>query len=291
MTTRNIIALIGVVALAQGIIFTAIKPGGLGLFIAIGGFAVAGVAGFDVWWPRWYRCCERVGKPIEHWLVTAREAARERSARRAEARRKKLPPRETVREIPPQDIQTPTYVAVLPLPKPKRSTSLIGGLGGVALFLALGYFAIAYVRNSSVSGPLADILAGDHRNEGIRATAYYEGLLSNTLVFDLLEVRNKAPLDIMRVLIQFASAVKEKRFDVVKLAFQGRVKFLVIGDYFHEIGREFGIQNPVYTIRTFPEHVYRPDGSQAFGRWEGGILGVLAKQMEDATDFVNEWCK
>ena len=55
------------------------------------------------------------------------------------------------------------------------------------------------------------------------------------------------------------------------------------------LGEEFGEQNPVYTIRTFPEHLSRPDGAQAFSTWTGGILGVLSKQMDDFNKFNKEW--
>ena len=38
-------------------------------------------------------------------------------------------------------------------------------------------------------------------------------------------------------------------------------------------------------MRTFPENLYRPDGQKAFGTWIGGLLGLLAKQIKDFTEF------
>lgn len=61
------------------------------------------------------------------------------------------------------------------------------------------------------------------------------------------------------------------------------------GDYFQTIGLEYGVQNPVYTLRTLPENVYTLEGKQAFGSWTGGWLGVVGKQMEDLNEFHRLW--
>jgi hypothetical protein len=45
----------------------------------------------------------------------------------------------------------------------------------------------------------------------------------------------------------------------------------------------------VYVIRTFPEKLTTPGGVSAFLTWEGGLLGVANKQMEDFNDFHDQW--
>jgi hypothetical protein len=55
------------------------------------------------------------------------------------------------------------------------------------------------------------------------------------------------------------------------------------------LGREHGWQNPVYTLRTLPEKLHRPDGSPAYRAWTGGLLGVMARQMQDLTGFCRAW--
>jgi len=52
---------------------------------------------------------------------------------------------------------------------------------------------------------------------------------------------------------------------------------------------EYESQNPVYTIRTFPENLYTIDGKNVYGEWTGGLLGVVTKQMEDFNDFHKKW--
>jgi hypothetical protein len=66
--------------------------------------------------------------------------------------------------------------------------------------------------------------------------------------------------------------------------------FVIGGRDFDEIGRAFGGgENPLYLLRTLPEKLRRPDGSRAFGEWEGGILGVTTRQLEDVTHAASTW--
>ena len=136
-------------------------------------------------------------------------------------------------------------------------------------------------------------LAGleDPRNEGVSAWAHYRYLVdANTLVFDLRDVDGtKSAADVFRVLLQFAETQKDRTYSDVILACRGQPRFVLKGAYFQQLGREYGPQNPVYTMRTFPENVYRPDGSRAFGTWTGGVIGVMGKQIEEFTAFHRQW--
>lgn len=134
--------------------------------------------------------------------------------------------------------------------------------------------------------------ASDSRNEGIlMAVRYQHYIIPHTLVLDLRAVPDgKAPADVFRVLLQQASALKDKKFDTVLLAFRGRkTKFSLDGDYFNTLGMEFGEQNPIYTIRTFSENLLDHEGKNPYAKWEGGLLGVMGKQMEDFNDFHRKW--
>lgn len=150
---------------------------------------------------------------------------------------------------------------------------------------------IALVNYAFLQRHLAAVLDADPRNSGIEASAHYQFyVVPSVLVFDLRSVSGtNSQMDVSRVLIQFAESQKDKTFETVKLAYRGNAKFLLKGDYFRTIGREYGVQNPVYTLRTFPENVYRLDGSPAFGTWTGGWLGVLSKQMDDLNEFHQQW--
>jgi hypothetical protein len=166
----------------------------------------------------------------------------------------------------------------------RRFSFPIGALVlGVAAVLLANYFLVHHA--------LATVLDKDPRNKGIAAFAHYDHfVVPGTLVLDLRGVaETNSAADVFRVLLQFAASQKDRNYETVKLSFRGEPKFLLRGTYFKTLGAEYGTQNPVYTMRTLPENLYRPDGTAAFGTWTGGLLGVLGKQMEDFGEFHKQW--
>jgi hypothetical protein len=112
----------------------------------------------------------------------------------------------------------------------------------------------------------------------------------NDLVFDIRSVDGEMSMaDMTRRFLKTAEALKDTEFDKVYLAYQGNEKFYLQGSYFKQLGEEREFQNPVYTIRTLPEHVYALDGTPAFGTWTGGWLGVMGKQLDDSNEFHKQW--
>ncbi len=159
--------------------------------------------------------------------------------------------------------------------------SLILGLaGGVLLYNAV-----------AVEKPLDRVLIADPRNQSVKARAHYDGWIDfNTVVFDISDVSpNASRIDVFRCFIQYAEAMKTQRFKRVVLAARGKKKFWMEGEYFQQLGQEYQAQNPMYTIRTFPTHVTTMDGSRPFSEYTGGILSVLAKEMEQFTEFHDRW--
>ena len=139
--------------------------------------------------------------------------------------------------------------------------------------------------------PLDVQVEADARNSGVSVWCHYRNFIPGEhLVFDLRDVgSDKSPADVFRVVLSYAHAMKDHSFARVWLQHRGADRFFLDGDYFQKLGLEFDIQNPVYTIRTFPEHLHHPDGSQAFSQWSGGMIGVLGKQMDDFNRFHREW--
>ena len=142
-----------------------------------------------------------------------------------------------------------------------------------------------------IGRPVGRVIAADPRNGGIRVGAHFGRYVnSETLVIDLRTVTfTNSAADVFRVLLQVSSVLKDVQFERIVLAHRGEAKFILRGEYFHEIGEEYGRQNPVYTMRTFPAHLYRPDGTSAYSSWAGGLLGIVSRQMEDFTDFHRKW--
>jgi hypothetical protein len=201
----------------------------------------------------------------------------------------------TLAPPPEPTLQQPSATATQP-----RVANPVHPAGGVrrshtkrrALY-ALGILVVAIVLGNYLflQRHLSDIIAADPRNGGVTAAAHYEFyIVPSSVVFDLRDISAQTSmLDVSRVLLQFAASRKDSEYERVTLSFRGEPKFLMKGDYFRTLGAEYGPQNPIYTLRTMPEHMYRMDGTQAFGTWTGGLLGVLGKQMEDFNELHKQW--
>lgn len=129
------------------------------------------------------------------------------------------------------------------------------------------------------------------QNRDVSALAYYRyGFLPNSIVLDLRSVGPESSVArTIGGLIQFAENLSDREFDEVVLAWNGDARFILDGKDFHKIGRTASYENPVYTVRTLPEKLRRPDGSRAFSVWTGGMFGVLQAQMDDVSDFAGQW--
>ncbi|UTA66818.1 MULTISPECIES: hypothetical protein [Emticicia] len=162
----------------------------------------------------------------------------------------------------------------------------------IAVLVVITIPAVIYCFNYfTIIKPVKEKLNSDVRNEGIKIDVHYKNYTqSKTLTFNLEEVKDeKAPIDVFRVLLHTANALKDKSFDKVELSFRNNLKFILKGDYFQKLGEEFGDQNPMYTLRTMPENLLDAEGNAVYGEWEGGLIGVLNKQMEDFNDFNRKW--
>lgn len=159
---------------------------------------------------------------------------------------------------------------------------------GIILIIAIGIYAFNYF---TLINPIANKINEDSRNDKIIIDVHYKFyILTNTLEFNLKNVpSDKAAADVFRVFLQTTSVLKDKKFDKVELKYNGTLKFILNGDYFSKLGKEFEEQNPIYTMRTFPENLYNPNGQESYSKWEGGMLGVFSKQMEDFQDFNKKW--
>lgn len=151
-----------------------------------------------------------------------------------------------------------------------------------------GIFSFNYF---SVAQPLSEVLKSETRNSGINIRAHYGYYVQPSLLtIDVRDVSGeKSAADVFRVFLQYSSKLKGKSFDTVLLQSKGKTKFFLEGDYFKRLGNEYGSQNSVYTMRTFTENVFTPDGRKAFGTWSGGLLGVLKEQMKDFGEFHKVW--
>jgi hypothetical protein len=172
--------------------------------------------------------------------------------------------------------------------KPKLLLLVLLGLILVAGFAVAGVWIY---NETTLQKPLQRVLVSDPRNHVVRAKAHFDGWIdTHSVVFDLNDVVGEtSQMDVFRVLLQFAKEQKDHQYQRIILAAYGQKKFVVPGDYFQQLGREYDIQNPVYTIRTFSHHVSTMDGAKPYPEPDGGILWAIKEEMEQFTDFNKHW--
>ena len=155
-------------------------------------------------------------------------------------------------------------------------------LGGVATVWGINFI--------SLQAPLNSVISSDDRNSGVKASASYQWMINpSVLVFSVDGASSASPADVSRILLQYAERLEGRKFSSVLLAQKGKPIFLLKGDYFKQLGEEYGVQNVIYTLRTMPENVFELDGSPAFSSWSGGWLGVMGQQLDDLNNFHRRW--
>jgi hypothetical protein len=191
-------------------------------------------------------------------------------------------------ERPPDSSPPPEGAPIFGVPPPRARARGPLVLTLLLVLIPLAVYGWNYV---TLQRKMNEIIEKDSRNKGVEVSVHYKTYVNpSVLTYDLRGIAGtNSKLDVMRVLLQFADRVKGKKFDRVELAFRGETKFLLDGDYFQRLGREYSFQNPVYTMNHLPENVKRPDGTDAFSTWTGGWLGVAARQMQDFNDFHDQW--
>ena len=161
----------------------------------------------------------------------------------------------------------------------------------VIAFLIFVCLAVYFGNLFLIQMPVQKRLKVDSRNDGIKLSIHLKNYVDlKTLTFNIAEITgSKAPADVFRTFLVSSSVLKGTKFNKVELASKGKLKFYISGDYFNTLGNEYGDQNVVYTIRTFPENTFLPDGTSAYDSWTGGMLGVLSKQMDDFNNLCHAW--
>lgn len=163
-------------------------------------------------------------------------------------------------------------------------------LFAAVIILLIGGLVYGY-NYYTVNRPVQQELNSDERDSGIAFDAHYQNYVQlDVLVLNLKEISGeKTKVDVFRALWQSAFALKNREFKEVRLDYQGDARFILPGDYFNKLGNEYDNENPIYVIRTFPENVLNLDGQHAYQETTGGILGVMATEMDYFSDFSEKW--
>lgn len=161
----------------------------------------------------------------------------------------------------------------------------------LAAFLLLALLGIALWNHLAVQVPVNRILLSDERNAGIEAWARFGRYIqSDVLVFDLRRLgEDTHEVDVFRVLLQLAAAFQDRRFESVRLAHRGTPKFVLDGGFFHWLGGQYGVKNPILFMAEVPRHLRRPDGAIAFPALPNDPDAVTGRELEGFDAFHREW--
>ncbi len=104
--------------------------------------------------------------------------------------------------------------------KSKTMKKIIGFVIVIAIIVA-GIYLFNYL---TLVQPVSKIIDSDNRNKGIEFDLHYQSYINpGILIFNLKNVESdKAAADVFRVLLQTTSALKEKEFKTIELAFKGK---------------------------------------------------------------------
>jgi hypothetical protein len=157
-------------------------------------------------------------------------------------------------------------------------------------FSLLAAVIVVYLANLlTLKLPVSNRLEEDERNEDVSISVRYGYYMRpDVLVVALNDSEQAAPVDFLRVLLQTAEELQSRSFSRVELHRGYTHKFSMGGSYFQELGEEYEFQNPVYTARTLPEELRKPDGSQAYHNFGSGLFGI-GEEMETFNEFARDW--
>ena len=118
------------------------------------------------------------------------------------------------------------------------------------------------------------------------------GFSNEVLIYDITAIDGSARrVDAIHALVAAAEQLQGDAFERVVLARSGQSRFWLDAHYVRQLGRERPYQNGVYTVRTFPSHLRRMDGSEPWPAPRGGWLGALSEEMNNVNAFLDEWLR
>lgn len=158
------------------------------------------------------------------------------------------------------------------------------GIASVVVLLAL-YFG---TRNSALRSELTRC----DSHGVVNVTPSYAGIVgTDTVVFDLRDGGEVGArrVDAAHLLMQFASRLDLYSIRRVVLARNGEERFYVDSADLRPLADSYSASGRGWALFNLPSCVRNTNGTDAFGKWTGGAIGVLKEQAEDLNDFLAAW--
>jgi len=158
----------------------------------------------------------------------------------------------------------------------------------IVITLVAAFMVFQWARHSD----LRKKLDACESNGVVKANVYYAGAFAtDTVVFDLKDGGSSGArrIDPVHLLMQFAGKLNLNLIDRIVLARNGKEVFYVSGSDLSKPADSYEGGGRVWAFNNLPERVRTMSGSQPYGEWTGGFLGVLKEQSEDVNEFIEEW--
>ena len=174
------------------------------------------------------------------------------------------PPKRETDDFPTLETLSPAFDQPR-IPKRKRQTGILIVVAAV-LFIPLFVLGIVTlfrggkpsinpvqaVANDRLQKSVNRIIEEDHRNAGVEVSAYYKGIGTKTIVFDVQDVSG-SKLDVFRVFLDFAHHNQEETAEFVELAFRGTSRFKIEARIFANWGRSGKSKTRITRYARFPK--------------------------------------
>lgn len=144
-------------------------------------------------------------------------------------------------------------------------------------------------RNSRFQDALQQLSFND-----VIAKAYYRDFGNSSLVFDIntRSSTNSKKIDALRLLLEFSGEIDLAPIETVYLARNGRIRYQISAIDIEKLSDEYKFGDDALSssaVYSFPEFVLSLDGESEFPSWEGGVLGVRAKQVQQLNAMLDHW--
>ena len=158
----------------------------------------------------------------------------------------------------------------------------------VFTLVILGIFLYPRVHNRS----LRNCLKGCENYGTVGADAYYNSSFSpGIVVFDLTGGSSAGArrIDPVHLLLQFAAKLDTSSLQRLVLAKGGNQKFYVDASDLRELATSYDNGGRIWAFDHLPERCHDMAGTNPYGTWTGGWLGVAQHQADDLNSFIQEW--
>jgi hypothetical protein len=148
----------------------------------------------------------------------------------------------------------------------------------LALLTIVGLFVLNYL---ALQRPLSKVVLQDARNQGVRATAYYDSYYQlSTVVFDVRGIGQPAgAAGVIRAFVAFAHELQGRDIDEVIISYRGNRKLKMDGSDFLSLGALIGNTTPKQLLWELSHDLRYMNGKQVIANLPGNYAALLQKSL------------